>query len=160
MTMTDVEPPVFVDTNVLINANIEKAPEHEAALSSLRALYHGGSTLWISRQIIREYIVNMTRKQGYLRPIPITRVIKRIRYFQANFRVAEDTAQVTENLLALIQVVPVGGKQIHDANIVATMQANNINYILTLNGADFNRFSPSISVWSPQDIITRYIPPA
>jgi len=36
----------------------------------------------------------------------------------------------------------VGGKQVHDANIVATMQANGGVRLLTDNTADFARFEP------------------
>jgi hypothetical protein len=42
--------------------------------------------------------------------------------FQKMFFVADDTADVTTRLLALVQSVPMGGKQVHDANLVATMQ--------------------------------------
>jgi predicted nucleic acid-binding protein len=46
----------------------------------------------------------------------------------------------------LIARIAVGGKQVHDANIVATMQAHGIRQLLTGNVADFNRFSALIRV--------------
>ena len=39
-----------------------------------------------------------------------------------------------------------GGKQIHDANIAATMLAHDIPRILTNNVADFRRFEPAIGI--------------
>jgi len=48
--------------------------------------------------------------------------------------------------LALVQSVPVGGKQIHDANLVATMQAYGIPKLLTHNVADLRRFGTLITV--------------
>ena len=39
----------------------------------------------------------------------------------SSFVVLEDGPIVTENLLTLCREVSVGGRQIHDANIVATM---------------------------------------
>jgi hypothetical protein len=45
-----------------------------------------------------------------------------------------------EKLLMLVRQVEVGGKHIHDANIVATMLAQNITHLLTHNVADFRRF--------------------
>ncbi len=39
-----------------------------------------------------------------------------------------------------------GGRQVHDANIVATMQANGINQLLIHNADDFKRFSHLITV--------------
>ncbi len=53
---------------------------------------------------------------------------------------------VTARLLALVQAVPMGGKQIHDANLVASMQAYGIPRLLTNNVADFKRFGPWITV--------------
>ena len=47
---------------------------------------------------------------------------------------------VTESLMSLCREVPVGGRQIHDANIVATMLAHGENRLLTFNASDFRRF--------------------
>ena len=47
---------------------------------------------------------------------------------------------VTDNLLALCREVSVGGRQIHDANIVATMLAHGERRLLTFNVSDFRRF--------------------
>jgi hypothetical protein len=47
--MTDAEP-FFVDTNILIYANVATAPLHEQALKALRDAHQAGRPLWISRQ--------------------------------------------------------------------------------------------------------------
>ena len=57
--------------------------------------------------------------------------------FEKMFHVADETLPVSVNLLTLIQSIPVGGKQVHDANIVATMQAHGITRLLIHNIADF-----------------------
>jgi predicted nucleic acid-binding protein len=46
----------------------------------------------------------------------------------------------------LIQNYPVAGKQIHDANIVATMKVYGIKYLLTNNISDFARFDQLINL--------------
>lgn len=66
--------------------------------------------------------------------------------FQRRFRVAEDGPEVTKHLLALLRAVPCGGAQIHDANIVATMQAYSIARLVTFNEEDFRRFIPAIAI--------------
>ena len=53
---------------------------------------------------------------------------------------------MTVHLLDLLNAVPIGGKQVHDANIVATMLAHGLKRLLTHNVADFRRFSPWIDV--------------
>lgn len=59
---------------------------------------------------------------------------------------AEDSAQVTDQLLNLIGQFPTGGKQVHDANIVATMLVHGIPALLTNNVTDFTRFSGLITI--------------
>jgi len=76
-------------------------------------------------------------------------LIERARYLQSRFRVADETQQVTDRLLILIERFPVGGKQIHDAAIVATMQAHGIRGLLTATPADFRRYGDLISLQSP-----------
>lgn len=51
---------------------------------------------------------------------------------------------VTASLVALIREVPIGGRQIHDANIVATMLAYGERRLLTLNARDFRRYGDRI----------------
>lgn len=52
-------------------------------------------------------------------------MIERVRYLEACFQVADDTAAVTRQLIKLLGDFKIGGKQAHDANIVATMLAYN-----------------------------------
>ncbi len=53
-------------------------------------------------------------------------MLEQVEQFIAQFQVADDTPAVTAHLLALMEIYAIGGKQVHDANLVATMQANNI----------------------------------
>jgi len=69
-----------------------------------------------------------------------------IRYFPNRFFIAEDSPQVTERLLTLMEEITIGGAQVHDANIVATMLVYGIGELLTNNVDDFNRFSELIAV--------------
>lgn len=57
-----------------------------------------------------------------------------------------DTEQVTQALITLVQSIPVGGRQIHDANLVATMLTYGINELYTHNAAHFARFAAVITV--------------
>lgn len=137
---------VFLDTNILVYANVEESPFHQLALEAIQTRYEAGMELWVSRQVLREYLTTLTRPQAFVNPRPIEIVIARVRFFQAQFRVAEDNYQVTERLLTLMEQIPVGGRQVHDANIVATMLAYGVEQLLTHNVADFNRFSEFITV--------------
>ena len=137
---------IFVDTNVLVYANLAEAPLHESALVALKQWRESGTEQWISPQVLREYMALRTRPQVFAEAADRKLLIERVRYFQGHFRVAHETPRVVEKLLMLVQQVEVGGKQIHDANIVATMLAQNITHLLTHNVADFRRFDVFITV--------------
>lgn len=144
--MTGADNPVFLDTNILVYARATQSPFHQAALQAIQRLHDSEVETWISRQVLREYLATLSRPQQFTNPLPIERLIEDIRLFQTQFSVAEDSPLVTERLLTLMEQVPIGGRQVHDANIVATMQAYGISQLLTHNVADFNRFAEFITV--------------
>ncbi len=142
---------VFVDTNVLVYATQigrggASTIQHGAAELALRRLQQSGTRLWVSRQVLREYLSAVTRPQGSSPALPIHDAVADVRRFISLFAVAEDSARVTETLLALIHQFPSGGRQIHDANIVATMLNHGLQRLLTFNTVDFARFSSVIDL--------------
>ena len=137
---------MFVDTNILVNARIREAPHHEIAREGLERGLRGLEPLRISRQVMREYLAVVTRPQSW--PVPITRgeALDDIGRLDRAFEVLEDGPRVTEMLVALCQAVQVGGRQIHDANIVATMLAHGERRLLTFNTTDFRRYGDRIEL--------------
>jgi predicted nucleic acid-binding protein len=138
--------PVFLDTNSLVHASEQRAPLHTAARRAIEQLHRSGAPLWINRQVLREYLAVLTRPQLWGNPQPVSRLVSEIRLYERQFLIAEDGPDVTSHLLALLQQFPTGGKQVHDANIVATMQAHGIRRLLTHNDADFARYAGVITV--------------
>ena len=114
---------IFVDTNVLVYATQATAPWHVEANHTLTALHVAGAELWISRQVLREYVATLSRPQTFTAPLPISILVADVRRFEALFRIAEDGPRVTALLLSLLGAVAVGGKQVHDANIVIATHA-------------------------------------
>ena len=136
---------VLPDANILVYASLPHSPFHHAATDKLHAAAARGE-VWTSRQVLREYLAAMTRP-GVADPMPaLDDVLSNTVLFEQRFRVAEDIAAVTAELLALLAAVPCGGKQVHDANIVATMRAYGISNLLTHNIKDFTRFAGYITV--------------
>jgi len=70
---------------------------------------------------MREYLAVVTRPQTW--PVAITReeVLDDVSRLIGSFEILEDGPMVTELLVELCREIPAGGRQIHDANIVATM---------------------------------------
>jgi predicted nucleic acid-binding protein len=136
----------FLDTNVLVYAASLRAPLHQRAVEELRKRYASKQDLWISRQVLREYLATLTRAQTYSNPKPLRELSGDVRYFQSRFLVANEGPAVTEKLLDLIEQTETGGKQIHDANIVATMLVHGVSELLTNNPGDFARYSGVIRI--------------
>ena len=146
MTVEISNKPVFVDANILVYANLPLSPFQPQATEALKKLDEQGVELWVSRQILREYLSAMTRPGTLTGKIPINMLTDDVRYFAIRFRLAEDNEFVSTRLLTLAEQIPMGGKQIHDANIAATMQAYNVDRLLTHNVADFKRFATFITI--------------
>lgn len=137
---------VWIDTCILVYANLALSPFHQLAVERLKSYDEKGCNLWISRQTLREYLSAMTKQNVLTAAIPLPSLIADVRYFANRFLVGEDGPPVTKNLLNLISQFPTGGKQVHDANIVATMMDYGVEHLLTHNVKDFTRFSNIITI--------------
>jgi len=136
---------VFLDTNILVYASFPGTPFYEAARTRLNQLEDNGDC---SGQAAR-YSANTSLRlhPGAVVPPPTVAALSQaVRLFEAEFEVAGEDAAVTALLLDVLKSRPVQGKQIHDANIVATMRRNKILWLLTHNTADFTRYLPDIRV--------------
>ena len=139
---------IFIDTNVLVYATIPSSPMHAAAIAALHRIAQAGTEGWISRQVLREYLVQLTRP-GVL---PVQQVPS-LAASQASallsiYRVADETSSVTNELLAFLASGLASGKQIHDANVVATCRVYGIRRLLKHNVSDFARFSTLLTIES------------
>lgn len=151
MTMSD-NVPVFLDTNILVRYDVLETPEHQQVRQALRTLIERNCALWISRQVVREYCRVLTHPT-FAKPLTMRDAVARARQIVPYFHIADEDARVMENLFTLLDSVPIGGKQVHDANIVATMQAVGITHLLTLNITDFKRFSGVITLVALEDLL-------
>ena len=137
---------VFVDTNVLLRFILSglKDPRDEQRCKDQLNRYFGmGTELWISGQVIREFCVQATRrgKKQFLEvPLTSQQVVHRVVSFPKLFQIADETPAVREKFIELLDNHKVPSKQIHDANIAATMIVNDISTLCTLNRKDFNRY--------------------
>jgi len=131
---------------VLVYANTVCSPLQIRAQLALQDLSSSAIPLWISRQILWEYLATLSRPQTFSAPVAPAALVADVVRFQTQFLIAEDGPLVTSYLLGLLSTYSFGGKQVHDANIVATMQVQTIRQILTNNVADFSRFGSLITV--------------
>ena len=137
---------MFLDTNVLVRAQYEAAPTHSLARHRIAEAGASGETLYISRQVVREYLATVTRPQPWSPPETMDNALRHVAEFEMTFEILEDGPRVADRLVMLCRDVPLGGKQIHDANIVATMLAHGERRLLTFNAADFRRYGARIEL--------------
>ena len=143
----DVRPDrVMLDTNVLLAATDEGRTEHRDALMIITE-WAGGVPLCTSGQILREYLAVATRpaeRNGLgLKPADAVSNVRAIR--ERTAFLAED-ARVADRLQGLLADVECGGKQVHDANVVATMLTHGVGMVVTMNIEDFARFERYVSL--------------
>lgn len=143
---------VFVDTNILLRTLFAEMELHAESSELLKQVIQNGAELWISGQILREFMVQTTHPKTLKQPLQIAEVIQSINKIKLLFAVADDTLLVRDKLLELLQNYPTQGKQIHDANVVATMLAYGIETLLTLNIDDFKRFQDKIQLISLENL--------
>lgn len=142
--MTDAK--VFLDTNILLRMILTQMNHHAEVDALVKRTIRDGAELWISGQVIREFIVQATHPRTLAEPLTIEQVVREIEAMKPLFQIADETVAVRDKLLELLQQYPTQGKQVHDANIVATMLAYDIDTLLTLNVDDLKRFENRIKI--------------
>ncbi len=127
-------------------ARVPEASQFQIARSAMLRAFHGVERLRISRQVLREYLVTVTRPQVWSAPLGMADAWKDAERMSRSFEILEDGPHVMAILQELCRDVRVAGKQIHDANIAATMLAYGEQRLLTLNRRDFHRFADRLEL--------------
>lgn len=140
---------MFVDTNVFVHATSPGSPERRKARNALAIHGAAEERLCISRQVLREFIAVITRPQTWAQAKTSAEAAVAAVALAAAFEIVEDGPAVWDELLGLCRSFVFGGRQVHDANIVATMLAHSERRLLTFNIADFRRFAAVIDIIVP-----------
>jgi len=144
---------VFVDTNVLLAATEPSRADHEAATRVLNDWPKRGVRLCTSGQILREYLVVATRPaevNGLA--LDMVNACENVAVMLARMRFLEETLSVFAQLQALLGGVDCSGKQVHDANVVATALTHDVESIVTANVDHFRRFDSFVEVLALDEV--------
>jgi len=128
----------MVDTNVLVYSTVTDNPWHEQARQWLMSLHSQGTVLCVSPQILREYLVVLTRGQMFEAQFTVEQVVATLEAMLPWLRVLDETEATWVALRDVVRRYQVRGKRIHDANIVATMLSHGISRLATYNRQDFD----------------------
>ena len=138
---------VMLDTNVLLAATDEGRAEHDDALRILNDWPGGATTLYTSVQILREYLAVATRPAGKNGlGLKLAEALGNARAIRERTTLLAEDARVADRLLGLLDDVACGGRQVDDANVVATMLAHGVEAVVTMNLDDFGRFGQFVSL--------------
>jgi predicted nucleic acid-binding protein len=144
----------MLDTNVLLSATDKGRAEHRQAMLVFNDLADRGTTLYTSGQVMREYLAVATRPIGSNGlGLKQADALANARAFRTRTVLLAEDSNVADRLLDLLDETPCGGKQVHDANVVATMLVHGIDRLITINVTDFTRFEDRITVM-PRSSIT------
>ncbi len=134
---------IILDTGILLRLVDRNDPMHGSVRAAVRALKVRGDSLSTTAQNIAEFWNVCTRPataRGGL-GLSITETSQRLRLLERIIRLIPDAAAAYPIWRGLVVSLGIQGVQVHDARLVALMQAHGVTHILTLNAADFSRFS-------------------
>ena len=138
----------MIDTNVLIYSTVSGNPWHANARQWLADLQGAGHRLCVSPQIVREFLVVLTRGEVFSQTFTPTEALNTFAALRPSLVILRETEEAFERLLSLVEQYDVKGKVIHDAQVVATMLANGVTHLATYKRSDFTRYT-EITLESP-----------
>jgi len=130
----------MIDTNVLIYSTVSSSPWHQEARQKLIALVNANTELCLTPQVVREYLVVLTRGDVFEKRFTTEDALGELDAILPAFALLAETEETVHYLRNLIQRYQVRGKTIHDANIAATMLVHGVTRLMTYNPGDFRRF--------------------
>lgn len=137
---------IFIDTNIIIMLAMPIRPTMRERKRRLPLLQEAGYELWVSRPVLREFGVVVSRQILARNQYDADAWRDEIEKLEREYFFADEDADVTHHWKLLVHKHEVKGKTVHDANIVATMMSYGIHKLLTQNIGDFRRFEPQIEI--------------
>jgi predicted nucleic acid-binding protein len=146
---------ILLDTNILLRLSEKSSPHHLIARAALKRLAEDGYTFSIASQSIAEFLAVASRSVAD-RGLGLTPADSDSQLASLTLTVETlyDSPMILRELRRLVTTYQVIGKSVHDAKLVAVMQVNDIEEILTFNGRDFTRYK-AITIVEPQNIAPR-----
>jgi predicted nucleic acid-binding protein len=145
---------ILVDSGILLRLLERTDLQHLAIRQVVRTLRSRGDTLITAPQNAAEFWNVCTRpataRGGF--GLTVAEAERRLRIVERLFPVLSEHPAAYSLWRRLVVTHAVQGVQVHDARLVAQMQARGVGHILTLNGADFARY-PGITSIAPGDLL-------
>jgi predicted nucleic acid-binding protein len=135
-------PSCVVDTNILLRMTRRSDPQHGQVDAALAYLAGQGTVLYYTHQNIAELWNSMTRpvtRNGF--GLTVAEAEQAVRAIERGMSLLPESEAVYREWRRIVVQYGVLGVQVHDARLAAVMSVYRVNHILTLNVADFSRYS-------------------
>ena len=132
----------LVDTNILLRISRRSDPQHILVDAALARLAGQGTTLFYAHQNIAELWNAMTRpiaRNGLGLTVADADLV--VQAIESGMSLLPDNEAVYREWRRIVVQYGVSGVQVHDARLAAAMYVHHVDHILTLNVADFGRFT-------------------
>jgi predicted nucleic acid-binding protein len=142
----------LLDTNLLLRLSDGGSPHQALADQAIKRLRLRGDWPCLTAQNLIEFWAVATRPapaNGFGWDIQKTRM--EIDQLLNKFPLLEDTPAILTNWINLVTTHDTKGKKVHDARLVAVMQAHGVTHLLTFNTDDFKGYS-DIALVHPSDV--------
>lgn len=144
----------LADTNLLLRLADPASPQHPIAANALAQLFRDGHEVSLTPQNLIEFWAVATR------PVEANgfgwtseRTAKEVADLQERFPLLPDSADVFMRWLDLVKQLPIHGKRVHDARLVAVLQSHAVDCLITFNTSDFSVFR-SLSLVDPHTLVS------
>lgn len=129
---------VLVDTNVLLEATDEGRQLHTKALGLFRNADGAGVDLFLSTQVLREYLVVATRPiENNGLGMTTDMALDNVKRFQNIASLVAETLQAGELFIEWAGKHQIRGKKLHDLQILATASVAGMHALITANEKDY-----------------------
>ena len=141
-----------LDTNILVHLLMEGTSEHERVSATLRGHADAGTRLGLCQQVLYEFLHVSTDRRRFPRPLEMERALRISRELWRGLEVRRLSRpdRLLDRVLELMEEHGLGRKRILDTVLAATLEANGVRRLLTLNERDFRIF-PFLEPVVPED---------
>ncbi len=132
----------LVDTNILLRISRRSDPEHMLVDTALARLAGQDTTPFYAHQNIAELWNAMTRpvaRNGL--GLTVADADRFVQAIESGMSLLPDNEAVYREWRRIVVQYGVSGVQVHDARLAAAMYVHHVDHLLTLNVADFSRFT-------------------
>lgn len=143
----------LIDTKIALRLADITDPDYRLITNAIAVLSRKGEALYYTQQTRREFWNVCTRPATVNgRGMTTGEAILALGVIDNFLSYLPDSPATGPIWDRLVRQYDVKGRAVHDAQLVASMLANGMTHILTLNGADFQRYNSEIHVLHPRSV--------